>query len=140
VSPPFSPPKLGWTPRLRGQLRWAAAAVLVAVVGIAAGCGGDDDGGSGPPLDAAAERGRQVARDEGCTSCHTDDGDSGTWGETVSLEDGRTAVVDRDYLERSTRDPDADIVDGFSPLMPSHDLSDAEIDALAAYLEALADR
>jgi cytochrome c oxidase subunit II len=123
------------------------AVVLAASVLAAGACGDDDSGGgdAGPPLDAAAEQGRQVAQDKGCTSCHTDDGDRGTgptwlgiWGSTVELDGDRTAVVDREYLERSVQDPRADVVDGFQPLMPSYDLTGAELDALAAYLEALA--
>lgn len=124
-------------------------ALVAVLLAVAAACGGDDDGGddAGPPLDAAAEEGRQVAQDKGCVSCHTADGDDGTgptwaglWGSTVELEGGDTAVVDRAYLERSVQDPRADVVEGFDPVMPSYDLTDAEIDALVAYLEALADQ
>jgi cytochrome c oxidase subunit 2 len=127
-----------------------AAGLLVAGLGAAlvVGCGdggGRDGGGDAlSSLDPDARRGRQIASDRGCTSCHTADGSESTgptweriWGTTVELDGGGTATVDRAYVVRSIRDPDAQVVDGYAPIMPSLDLTDAEIDALVAYLEAL---
>ncbi|HEY8528040.1 MAG TPA: cytochrome c [Acidimicrobiales bacterium] len=137
-------------PHARPRALTAPALALAAVVlAVGAACGGDDDDGGDdlPPLDAAAEEGRQLAQDKGCVSCHSADGDDGTgptwaglWGSTVELEGGETVVVDRDYVARSVREPREEVVEGFNPVMPSYDLTDAEIDALVAYLEALADQ
>lgn len=131
------------------RARVVAAAVVVALVALGAGCG-DDDGGDGlggagqPPLDGAAAAGREVAGDRGCTSCHTASGDDrsgptwkGLWGSQVELEDGTTVTADRDYVVRAIREPDAEVVDGYAPIMPDVDLSDAEVDELVAYIEAL---
>lgn len=119
-------------------LRPGARALAVAGAALVlASCGGDGD-------DPAA-RGEQIAVDVGCTACH----DSGTatrvgpgwgdtWGEEVELEDGRTVVVDEEYLRRSILEPTADVRAGFPPTMPRIPLSDEEIDDLTAYLRELA--
>lgn len=122
---------------------WPAlvGAALAAAV-VLAGCG--DDGTFENGLGAAAQRGRQLAQDRGCSNCHTANGDPSTgptwlgiWGTEVTLDDNRTVTVDHDYVARSVRDPQADIVDGFGPVMPSFELTDDEIDDLVAYLQAL---
>jgi cytochrome c oxidase subunit 2 len=48
-------------------------------------------------------------------------------------------VVDEDYLKRSMLEPQADIVKGFPPIMPSQKglLKDEEIDAIIQYLKTL---
>jgi cytochrome c oxidase subunit 2 len=130
----------------RGHLLRLTTAAAVPLCGLittlALACGGGDSDGELPP---AAEEGRAVAEANGCTACHTDDGTEATgptwdglFGSTVRLSDGRTVEVDRDYVTRSIRDPGADVVDGFSPVMPTIDLTDEEIDAVIAYLEFLA--
>ena len=127
-----------------------AAALVVGFAGLAAACGGDDDGdglsGAAGGLAGDAATGAEVARDEGCTGCHSADGSDrtgpswqGIWGTEVALEDGDTAVVDREYVERSIREPRAQVVDGYSPVMPERDLDDDEVDALVAYIESLGD-
>lgn len=119
-----------------------AVAVLVAAGGLVAGCGSDTPGDK--DLDEAARQGRQVAEDWGCTGCHSSDGADRTgptwqdiWGTTVRLDDGRSAVVDADYITRSIREPDADVIEGFDAVMPTFNLSDAEIDQIVAYIRAL---
>jgi len=125
--------------------------VVVLAVGLLCtalivGCGGDSGSGDdgGPPLDAVASRGREVAEDRGCVSCHSTDGGSsagpswgGLWGSTVELDDGSTVVADASYVERSIHEPDAQVVDGYAPIMPTVELSDADVDAVVAYVQAL---
>jgi cytochrome c oxidase subunit 2 len=123
-----------------------AAAVLVLA---GAACGDDSGGGLAadqPELSGAAARGEQLAEDTGCTTCHSTDGAKktgptwqGVWGSEIELTDGRTVAVDRAYVERSIREPNADVVEGFTPIMPELELEDDEIDDLVAYLEALGD-
>ena len=110
-----------------GLLALAAAAVLV-------GCGEDREGGE-------VSRGQAIAEDAGCMACHSTGTDAkigpawgGIWGTEVELADGRTAVVDEEYLRRSITDPEADVVSGFQLAMPRVPLSDEEVDALVAYL------
>lgn len=117
-------------------------ASLVMVVAVA-GCGNDEEGAT-PGLDATAREGEALVQDKGCVSCHSATGEQrtgptwkGIWGTEVELSDGRTVAVDRAYVARSVGDPSADVVDGFSAVMPTFDLTDTEIDQLVAYLEAI---
>lgn len=91
--------------------------------------------------DGPVDRGRAVAQDVGCASCHstgTDDGIGpgwgGIWGTERELVDGSTVVVDEDYLRRSITDPDAEVAAGWEPIMPRIALSDDELDDVVAYL------
>jgi cytochrome c oxidase subunit 2 len=116
------------------RLSVGAVAAALAAAAVLASCG--DDGG-----DPAVARGRDIAQDVGCLSCHstgTSDGLGpglgGIWGSERTFEDGTTAVVDEAYLRRSIREPDAQVVDGFMPIMPRLSLTDAELDDVVAYL------
>jgi cytochrome c oxidase subunit II len=118
---------------------------LVAVVSslfVALACGQSDHTGS--ELTGAAKRGRELVAAKGCASCHSTTGDvgvgpswKGRWGTSVPLDDGRQAVMDLDYLARSVRHPDRDVVEGYDPVMPSYDLDEAQLRDLAAYLKAI---
>ena len=116
-------------------------ALLAAAVVIACGA----DAGTVPQLDADAERGRQVALEHGCAVCHGQHGQGGAagsfhglWGSDVELEDGRTVTADADYLRRAIVDPAVELVAGSTVAMPAVELTDAEVDALLSWLEALA--
>lgn len=129
-------------PRIRAVL-----APVLLLTATAIGCA---SGGSAelPEADGAlAERGRTLVQVSGCTNCHSADGSRGvgpTWeglaGSTVELDGGGTVVADAAYLRESITDPDARIVAGYAPVMPSSDLPDDELDAIVAYLEQLGDR
>jgi mono/diheme cytochrome c family protein len=116
--------------------------MLAGVVAFAA-CGGDDDAGGadgGGSLSADGEAGRAVFDSKNCASCHgTGLGPDleGIFGTEVELEDGTTATVDEDYLERSITDPSAQKVDGFDVTMPPPDVSDDEVRLLVAYIRDL---
>ncbi len=117
------------------------AVALVAVVVSVTGCGGDDGAGDLSPL---AATGRETARTAGCTSCHGTDGEAGVgpaWagvaGADVELDDGTIVVADDEYLRRSIIDPGIEVVAGFTATMPPNRLSEAEVDALVAYIREL---
>ncbi|MFM2124822.1 MAG: cytochrome c oxidase subunit [Acidobacteriota bacterium] len=87
----------------------------------------------------------QYAR-KGCNSCHSVDGTGskgptwkGLFGKTESFADGSTAVVDAAYLEQSMLQPNAKVVKGFEPVMPTFQglLRNHEIKGLIAYIESL---
>ncbi|CAN5662161.1 hypothetical protein BH10ACT3_BH10ACT3_16120 [soil metagenome] len=91
-----------------------------------------------------AVQGEKLARSLGCSACHSIDGSrrtgptwSGLWGEDVTLKDGTTVVVDDSFVRRSINEPAADVVDGFSPIMPQFKLSDDQVSALVAYIRSL---
>jgi cytochrome c oxidase subunit 2 len=99
-----------------------------------------------PPASGAAlvAEGRAVFASAGCSGCHSLDGSAGVGptlkgvaGREVQLSDGRTLRVDADYLAESISDPDAAVVEGYSPgTMPALGLSDAEVAALVAFLRS----
>jgi len=93
-----------------------------------------------------AELGEQLYRKKACFTCHTIDGArlvgptlKGIFRNTVQHADGSAAVVDENYIRESLLSPQAKIVDGFTPVMPTYQgqLSDREIDGIAAYIKAL---
>ncbi len=90
------------------------------------------------------ERGRLLATSRGCVACHSTNGTSGigpTWrglfGKTEALVDGSTIVVDEDYFIESIIDPATKVVEGYAPIMPPSSFTDAEMEALIAYVRAL---
>ncbi|WP_322085149.1 c-type cytochrome [Burkholderia sp. BCC1999] len=92
---------------------------------------------------ALADLGKMLAAAKGCVACHTVDGSprvgptwKGLYGKTETMSDGSTAKVDEAYLRAFIRNPTARVVKGFSPIMPHFDLSDQELAALVAYIEA----
>lgn len=96
------------------------------------------------PADALTAKGQQIAQSKGCVACHTADGSAGvgpTWkglaGKTDTMADGTSVLADETYLKRSIREPQAQVVKGFPPIMPKGDVSDEELAALVAYIESL---
>jgi cytochrome c oxidase subunit 2 len=127
--------------RSHTRLRRSVVVALVIAGGIALiGCSDDPaDQLSGP-----AAVGADLAESYNCASCHSVDGSrstgptwDGIWGEQVELADGTRVEVDDDYVRRSITDPAAQVVDGFSPIMPTFDLPDDELAALSAYIRSL---
>jgi cytochrome c oxidase subunit 2 len=57
----------------------------------------------------------------------------------VKLTDGTTVDVDANYLRESILNPQAKVVRGFQPVMPTFrgSLNDRQIDALIAYMQSL---
>ena len=84
-----------------------------------------------------------VARN--CASCHTTTGARSvgpTWhllaGSEVELESGRVVVADAAYLAESIKNPQAELVAGFTVAqMPTLDLTDDEVAALVEYIQSL---
>lgn len=95
------------------------------------------------------ERGQQVAQANGCLGCHSTDGSQmtgptwqGLFGREVTLSNGETVTADAAYITESIRDPQAKIVEGFSPAMPSYgesQISADDVEALIAYIRSLSD-
>jgi cytochrome c oxidase subunit 2 len=116
--------------------------VLVAL--LVSACGGSEGGSSN--LSMAAQEGENIARDEGCMSCHSSDGRRGvgpTWkglyGSEVELEDGSTVTADDEYLTVAIEDPGAQIVKGFGSQMPDRKLDPEQVASIVDYLRELGD-
>ena len=113
--------------------------------GLVPACG-DDDQAAEAELPPAAAEGRSVFRSKGCAACHGSNGDGGVgpslvglYSSEVPLQGRDPVIADREYLVESIVDPDAEVVEGYNLPMPRTELSDAEIDAVVAYIEALAE-
>ena len=120
-----------------------SVALVLAGTGLLVGCGANDD--AAVDLPPAAAEGRSVMRGNGCAACHGSNGEGGVgpafaglYGSEVELQSGETVVADREYLVESINNPGAKLKAGYSLPMPTNDLSPGEIDAVIAYIEALA--
>ncbi len=120
---------------------------ILAALGIAflPACGSDDSAAE-VELPPAAEEGRGVFRSKGCAACHGIDGEGqvgpslvGIVGSEVEIQGQGPVFVDRDYLVESIVDPSAKLAEGYNLPMPTTQLSDTEIDAVIAYIEALSE-
>ncbi len=100
-----------------------------------------------PPEEEGA-LGKTLAGKNGCTGCHSTDGSKsvgptwkGLFGATVTVTTNgkqRTLKADAAYIKKSISDPGADIVKGFSPIMPPFaNLSAKDLDALVDYIRSL---
>jgi len=91
--------------------------------------------------------GHELLEKYGCLGCHSEDGSTkvgptfkGIWGRSVTVVTGgaeRTVPADEAYLRRSIREPGADIVKGFPPIMPPFTLKEEELKAIMDYLKGL---
>jgi len=91
--------------------------------------------------------GKQLFSEKGCAACHSIDGSSGLgptlkgiFGKTITLltdTKEREAVADEAYLRRSISEPNADIVVGYPPIMPSQKLTEDELNELVRYIKEL---
>lgn len=80
----------------------------------------------------------------GCRACHNPESSvtapslENIWGRKVALEDGRTAVVNEGYVRKSLATPQADLVKGYQPIMPSFagQVSPADLKAVIEYMKA----
>jgi len=123
--------------------RLLAPLVVLAVAVVACSDGGE---GAAPTveLSATGKLGRQIAQEQGCMSCHREEGDGGvgpSWagraGSEVELDDGTVVVADEEYLTRSIVEPNAQIVKGYRGVMPERSLDPDEVAAIVAYLQEL---
>lgn len=85
-------------------------------------------------------RGKALFERFGCAQCHSENRAPrlpGAWGNSVTLTDGRTVVVDDDYVRESILYPARQVVAGFEPtIMPSYEgrLTEQDILDLTAFL------
>ena len=101
-------------------------------------------GGSGAELNPVAA-GERLFSEKACVTCHIANGTgrapslNGVYGGTVRLADGSTVTADDAYIRESVLKPNAKIVAGYQPVMPSFDgqLTEEQILSLTAYIKSL---
>lgn len=101
-------------------------------------------GNTGTTTPAAA--GQQLYQTLGCASCHGANGEggrgpvlSGLFGKEVSLASGGNVRADEGYLRESIVNPQAKLVTGFGPIMPTFQgqVSEDQLMQLVAYIKSL---
>jgi cytochrome c oxidase subunit 2 len=99
--------------------------------------------GEGETLEAFGEK---VYKSFACNSCHNTDttvkvgpGFGGVFGKTETFSDGGSQVVDENYIQESIYTPNAKVVAGFTPQMPSFagQINADQMNALIAYIKSL---
>jgi cytochrome c oxidase subunit 2 len=95
-----------------------------------------------PPV----ELGKLLAEKQGCLACHSTDGSpmvgptwKGIFGTARELQAGGSVTADENYLRSAILTPQAEVVRGFAPVMPTYQgkLSDHEINGLIEYIKSL---
>jgi cytochrome c oxidase subunit II len=101
--------------------------------------------GGGSSSDSPAVAGEKLFSDLVCISCHRDDSQAkgpqlkGLFGHAVQLQGGATVVADEAYIRESIVNPQAKIVNGFPPIMPTFQgmVSEEQLLQLIAYVRSL---
>jgi len=98
------------------------------------------------PQKTPALWGKMTYERVGCNSCHTVDGSKskgpswkGVFGKMEQLNNGMTVLVDEAYVRESMMNPQAKVVKGYDPIMPTFQglLKKNQQDGLVAYIESL---
>ncbi len=93
-----------------------------------------------------AEQGKKLTETKGCIACHSADGSAkvgpsykGLFQSQVATVDGKNWLADENYLRESIENPNAKIVKGFQPVMPTFKglLTEAELNAILAYIKSV---
>ena len=91
-----------------------------------------------------AQYGQMQYENAGCKTCHSLDGSQGQgpsfkglFGRVENLSDGSTVTVDENYIRESIEYPNAKVVQGYSPVMPSYQgtLNDEKINAIIEFIK-----
>jgi cytochrome c oxidase subunit II len=101
---------------------------------------------AGPSQGQSPEQyGASLYQSRRCVTCHSIDGSpnvgptfKGVFGSNVTLQGGVTVKADENYIRESILDPEAKVVAGFSPVMPTFQglLNSRDIDALIAFIKS----
>jgi len=89
--------------------------------------------------------GKELFSQLGCATCHRSDTQGrgpnlvGIFGKPVQLNDGRTVMADENYIRESILNPQAKIVAGFQPIMPTFQgqVTEESLGALVSYVKSL---
>lgn len=93
-----------------------------------------------------ADQGQRLIQTRGCVACHSLDGAKkigptlkGLFEHEVQLDSGQKVKADVNYLRESIENPNAKIVKGYLPSMPTFQgtMSDTELNAVIAYIKSI---
>ena len=93
-----------------------------------------------------ATAGQQLYQTLGCASCHGANGEggrgptlAGIFGKQQQLQSGQTVTVDEAYIRESVTNPQAKLVMGFGPIMPTFQgqVSEDQLLQLIAFIKSL---
>ena len=93
-----------------------------------------------------AVAGQQLFQTLGCVSCHGANGEggrgptlAGLFGREVRLGNGQTVRADEAYVRESILNPQAKLVEGFGPIMPTFQgqVSEDQLVQLLAFIKSL---
>jgi len=95
-----------------------------------------------------ADNGAKLFQDLACITCHLENGQGrapvlkGLYGKTVQLQSGQTVTVDDAYIRESVLNPQAKVVAGFQPIMPTFQglVTEEQLLQLIAYIKSLGDQ
>jgi cytochrome c oxidase subunit II len=99
----------------------------------------------GAPMGSMAERGGKLFDDLACANCHKPDGSGrcpslvGLFNRKVQLANGQVVAADEAYIRESILQPNAKIVAGFQPLMPTFQglVNEEGVIQLVEYIKSL---
>ena len=95
-----------------------------------------------------AENGAKLFQDLACSTCHLENGTGrgpvlkGAYGKPVLLESGQTVTIDDAYIRESVLNPQAKVVKGFQPVMPTFQglVTEEQLLQLIAYVKSMAEQ
>jgi cytochrome c oxidase subunit 2 len=101
--------------------------------------------GGGPAGGSMAENGAKLFQDLACSTCHLENGQGrgpvlkGAYGKPVTLQSGQTVTVDDAYIRESILNPQAKVVAGFQPIMPTFQglVTEEQLLQLIAYVKSI---
>ena len=101
--------------------------------------------GAGAPVGTLTSSGQLQFEALGCVTCHREDGKGrgpslvGVFGKPQKMANGTTVLADEAYLRESILNPQAKMVQGYPPLMPTYQgqVSEDALVTLLAYIKSL---
>jgi cytochrome c oxidase subunit II len=100
--------------------------------------------GGGNAADSPAVAGARLFNDLACSSCHRSDAAlapqlAGVFGHAVTLQNGSTVIADEAYVRESIVNPQAKVVAGFQPIMPTFQglVTEEQLLQIIAYVRSL---
>ncbi len=94
-----------------------------------------------------AENGAKLFADLSCNTCHLENGQGrgpvlkGLYGKQILISGGQTVTMDDAYIRESVLQPQAKVVSGFQPIMPTFQglVTEEQLLQLIAYIKSLSE-